>query len=55
MASVLFLVSVDVDVPADAKTAIGIPTVADISATAGLPSSFDVCDVPIVTAAVQPS
>jgi hypothetical protein len=42
-----------VGVPADASTVAGSSTISDIPAIAGLPSVVDVCDVHIVSAAVD--
>ena len=39
-------------VPDDANTVVGISTISGISAIASLPSAVDVCDVPIVSAAI---
>jgi hypothetical protein len=41
-----------VGVPADVSTVVGISAISGISAIASLPSAVDVCDVPIVSAAV---
>ncbi len=38
--------------PADVSTVVGISSISGIYAIAGLPSAVDVCDVPIVSAAV---
>ncbi len=49
-----FQTSVDVGVPVDTSTAVGVSTVADINVGASLSSAGDFCDVSIVSAAVFP-
>jgi hypothetical protein len=41
-----------VGVPANISTVAGNSTISGIPAVAGLPSAVDVCDVPIISAAV---
>ncbi len=53
LASTVRSISVAVGLPVDANTIVGVSAVVGIPAVKGFPSAADVCDAPIVSAAVH--